>query len=73
MTRNDSAVATMGYGVPAPMALGDYVRKDSGDYTYEGWVVGVIHKRSGAVRYVVENSTGMLSIFNDKQLKRMQG
>lgn len=49
--------------------VGGRVRKEGGDYSYEGEVVGVIKKRSGKVRYVVENDDGLLFIFNEKQLK----
>jgi hypothetical protein len=49
--------------------VGDRVLKDSGDYRYEGEVVAVFTKRSGAVRLVVENDDGMLFIFNESQLK----
>src|SRR5215831_8579918 len=48
----------------APYILGDYVRKRRGDYVYEGWVVGVIHKRSGQLRLVVEDARGMLMILH---------
>jgi len=52
-----------------PMFLiGDHVVKPSGDYTFEGWVVSVFEKRSGTVRYVVEDSRGLLFIFNARQL-----
>ena len=46
----------------------DLVVKEGGDYSFEGCVVGVITKRSGAVRYVVEDDRGLLFIFNRKQL-----
>jgi hypothetical protein len=49
--------------------VGDRVRKDSGDYRYEGEVVAVFTKSSGVVRLVVENDDGMLFIFNESQLK----
>ena len=52
--------------------VGQRVIKDSGDYTYNGIVVSVFAKRSGAVRLVVENDDGMLFIFNEKQLKLVQ-
>jgi len=54
------------------MNLGDYVIKDSGDYTFEGWIVAVFHKRSGMVRYVVENPAGILHIYSEKNLKRYE-
>lgn len=51
------------------LKVGDRVIKDTGDYTYEGIIVGVITKLSGKVRYVVEDYRGLLFIFNRKQLK----
>jgi len=50
-------------------ALGALVEKVGGDYTYEGEVVGVVHKLKGQVRYVVEDARGMLFIFNGAGLK----
>ena len=47
----------------------DFVYKDTGDYTFTGVVVSVFRKRSGAIRYVVENKDGICHIFSDKQLK----
>lgn len=49
--------------------IGDHVEKTGGDYTYQGEIIGVITKKSGAVRYIVENDMGMLFIFNGTQLK----
>lgn len=51
--------------------IGERVRKDSGDYTFEGNVVSVFRKRSQAVRYVVEDDRGLLFIFNEASLKRV--
>lgn len=51
------------------MKVGDRVKKDSGDYTYEGTVVARFTKLSGKVRFVVEDDRGLLFIFNEKQLK----
>jgi len=48
--------------------VGDRVRKDKGDYIYEGIVVAVFTKLSGKVRLVVEDDRGLLFIFNQKQL-----
>lgn len=47
------------------------VRKEGGDYTFEGDVRAIVHKRSGAVRYVVENDDGLLFIFSGEQLRRV--
>lgn len=49
--------------------VGDRVRKDEGDYTFEGVVRAVFTKRSGVIRYVVEDDRGLLFIFNSSQLK----
>lgn len=49
--------------------VGDYVRKDGGDYRFEGWVDAIIVKRSGQVRFVVEDNRGLLFIFSEKDLK----
>jgi hypothetical protein len=48
---------------------GDAVEKVGGDYRYAGVVVGVVVKRSGQVRYVVEDDRGLLFIFNGRQLR----
>jgi len=47
--------------------VGDCVHKVVG-YKYKGVVVGVVIKRDGAKRFVVENDDGMLFIFNEAQL-----
>jgi len=46
----------------------DRVIKDGGDYTFRGQVVAIFQKRSGAVRYVVENDDGILHIFSAANL-----
>ena len=51
-----------------PVAVGQYVKKEEGDYTFHGVIVCVFLKRSGAVRVVVENHDGVLHIFNPSQL-----
>lgn len=48
---------------------GDSVRKISGDYVYSGTIVCVFTKLSGVTRYVVEDSRGLLFIFNTNQLE----
>jgi hypothetical protein len=47
---------------------GSRVVKDSGDYTFEGEVVAIFTKKSGSLRYVVEDDRGLLFIFNASQL-----
>jgi len=54
----------------AKFNTGDYVEKTGGDYQYRGWVSCWFYKRSGAIRYVVENADGMLFIFNESQLAK---
>lgn len=51
--------------------VGDRVIKDGGDYTFEGTVVAVIHKLSGAIRYVVEDDRGILLIMLESKLKKV--
>ena len=48
--------------------IGDQVEKTSGDYRFRGEVVSVFRKISGVERCVVENTDGMLFIFNERQL-----
>jgi hypothetical protein len=52
---------------------GDAVEKVGGDYRYAGVVVGVVVKRSGQVRYVVEDDRGLLFIFHGRQLRLAGG
>lgn len=47
---------------------GDRVKKVGGDYVFVGTVVGIITKRNGKVRYVIENDDGILHIFSHAQL-----
>lgn len=48
---------------------GDHVHKVTGDYTFTGRIVSVFEKSSGQVRYVVENTDGVLHIFSASQLQ----
>jgi hypothetical protein len=43
------------------------------DYSYDGWLVAFFAKRSGAIRYVVEDINGRLFIHNAKQLGVEEG
>ena len=45
------------------------VHKRGGDYEFDGEVVSVITKKSGAVRYVVEDDRGLLLIMNESQVR----
>lgn len=49
---------------------GDRVCKTKGDYVFEGVVVARFEKRSGFLRYVVEDDRGLLFIFSQGQLSR---
>lgn len=50
------------------MNIGDSVIKTGGDYTFEGVIVARFEKRSGAIRYVVEDYRGILHIFSENNL-----
>lgn len=47
--------------------VGKRVVKSSGDYTFEGTIVAKFPKRSGAIRYVIEDDRGLLLIMSAKQ------
>jgi hypothetical protein len=49
--------------------VGDKVEKVGGDYTFEGTVVSVFEKLSGAVRLVVEDDRGVLHVYSEKNLR----
>ena len=49
--------------------IGDPVAKVGGDYRFEGKVAGIVRKKSGQIRYVVEDDRGLLFIFNPAQLE----
>lgn len=48
---------------------GDPVSKVTGDYHFDGWVVGIITKRSKVLRYAVEDDRGVVHIFAARQLR----
>lgn len=52
----------------AQFTIGDPVRKIGGDYSIDGWIAAIVTKRSGAIRYVVEDERGMLLIYSAAQL-----
>lgn len=47
---------------------GDFVRKSDGDYVFAGYVVGIIAKIGGEIRYAVENADGIVHIFSDRTI-----
>ena len=56
----------------AGLPVGTKVIKSGGDYTFDGVVVAEFPKKSGAMRYVVENNEGILHIYSAKNLKRKE-
>jgi len=64
----DQRRAACGMARMARLLTGDKVQKVGGDYTFVGVVVSVFWKRSGHVRYVVEDDRGILHIFSEKNL-----
>lgn len=53
------------------MNIGDKIKKMGGDYNYEGTIISIFQKLSGATRVVVEDTRGLLLIMNEKQLERI--
>ena len=49
------------------------VNVQGSDYAYNGWLVGIAIKRSGQVRYIVEDVNGRLFIHNARQLGVQEG
>lgn len=43
------------------------------DYAYDGALIGIVRKKSGAIRYIVEDSNHRLFIHNAKQLGKEEG
>lgn len=64
-------MAEMTHPVPT-LTEGDFVEKVGGDYTFEGVIVSVFTKRSGAYRFVVEDDRGALHIYSEKNLQRIE-
>ena len=52
--------------------VGDKVSKVGGDYRFDGVVVAVFEKLSGAVRLCVEDDRGVLHIYSEKNLKHSE-
>lgn len=61
--------APMGEPLPCPAEdpVGRRVSKRGGDYEFDGEIRAVIPKRSGEVRYAVEDDRGLLLIMNRRQ------
>jgi hypothetical protein len=55
---------------PIPAHFPIEVHVTANDYSYDGWIVARFPKRkSGQIRYVVEDENGRLFIHNEQQLK----
>lgn len=48
--------------------VGTKVHKRTGDYEFDGEVVAIIPKKSGAIRYAVEDDRGLLLVMNERQI-----
>ena len=51
--------------------IGDKVKKITGDYKFEGTIVAEFAKIDGKIRYVAENSDGILHIYSAKNLAKI--
>jgi hypothetical protein len=51
--------------------VNDKVEKVGGDYTFEGIVVSVFKKLSGLTRLVVEDDRGVLHVYSEKILRKI--
>lgn len=49
--------------------VGDRVKKTGGDYRFDGQIVAKFRKRSGAIRFVVEDDRGLLFIFSSNNIE----
>lgn len=52
--------------------VGDNVSKVGGDYRFDGAVVSVFEKLSGVTRLVVEDDRGVLHIYSEKNLVKVE-
>ena len=56
----------------AAYAVGDRVKKTTGDYVMRGTIIGVYHKTSGVCRYSLEeDNSGLIHIYNAGNLESM--
>ena len=49
--------------------VNDKVSKVGGDYKFDGTIVSLFPKLSGAIRVVVEDDRGVLHVYSEKNLK----
>lgn len=68
MTKEQIAGHMRMWSDPEKHPLGTMVKKVGGDYSFSGMVVAVVVKKSGAIRYVVEDDRGLLFIFSEANL-----
>lgn len=54
------------------LQCGTKVTKIGGDYVFNGIIVAVFTKLSGKVRLVVEDDRGILHIFSETNLKKLE-
>ena len=52
--------------------VGDSVSKVGGDYRFDGIIRSVFEKGSGVIRLVVEDDRGILHIYSEKNLKKVE-
>ena len=55
--------------ITKPFDRGDHVSKVGGDYKFDGRIVSIFPKLSGAIRVVVEDDRGVLHVYSEKNLK----
>jgi hypothetical protein len=54
------------------LKIGDKVEKVGGDYTFVGIVVAAFKKLSGVERFVVEDDRGVLHVYSQKILRKLE-
>lgn len=63
-----AAVTAFDSAPAAQFKVGDAVKKNGGDYIFDGIVVSVFTKLSGKIRLVVEDDRGILHVFSERNL-----
>lgn len=53
-------------------SVGQQFQKVGGDYQFKGEIVAVFRKKNGIIRYVGENSDGLLFIFNEGAISLLE-